>query len=192
MVVGFVLSCGQCVQDRCRCLVTIPACADQQGVVCCVLFVLQRSIAFAKHFASFTRVFRDVQRQQQLKQGADQEQQQEGGQQQQHQAVAQPTGHPASTQHDAADGFSNTASGSHLDSTAINLDNSNADDVLDAAVAAAVAPDAAALHAAAAAASDPAGPAGGASGGNTRMERTISVLDQLLGEQLTEQAAAGK
>lgn len=121
-----------------------------------------------------------MQRQQQLKQAAEQDQQAGDNQ---HQAVVQPPAASASTAHDAgaAVPLSNTLPGGHLDSSA-------EDDVLDAAVAAAVAvPDAAALHAAA---SGDIEAAGGASAGNTRMERTISVLDQLLGEQLAEEAAA--
>jgi hypothetical protein len=91
------------------------------------------------------------------------------------------------TAHDpAAAGLSKTvsaaaaSSSTHLDASA-----AAAEGVLDAAVAAAVAPppDAAELHAAAS------GEAGGVTG-SSRMERTISVLDQLLGEQLGEQAAA--
>jgi hypothetical protein len=58
-------------------------------------------------------------------------------------------------------------------------------------VAAAVDCHPAALHvAAAAAASQDAGEAGAAGAAPTRVEHTISVLDQLLGEQLSERAAA--
>lgn len=149
--------------------------------------MLQRSIAFAKQFASFTRVLRDVQRQQQLKQGAGQEQPAADAQQQQ--ATADALGMPASTHLDASMALASPGSSMHPDGMS---DTQEDDDALDAAVAAAVAPGAAALHAAAGAASSDgvvsAASAGGPAG--SRMEQTISVLDQLLGEQLGEAAAA--
>jgi hypothetical protein len=96
---------------------------------------------------------------------------------------------PASTHLDASMALASPGSSMHPDGMS---DTQEDDDALDAAVAAAVAPGAAALHAAAGAASSDgvvsAASAGGPAG--SRMEQTISVLDQLLGEQLGEAAAA--
>lgn len=148
---------------------------------------VQRSIAFAKHFASFTRVLRDVQRQQTLKQGSAQEQSAPGSPEQQ--ADTPPFTRSSSTLDDA------TAAAMPLASTSSLASSAGDDDALDAAVTAAVAvPDAAALHAAAAAAvkgEEAAGAAAGSpAGGSSRMESTINLLDQLVVEQLTERAAA--
>lgn len=130
---------------------------------------LQRSIAFTKHFANFTRVLRDAQRKQLL----DKQAQEAAGEQQQHATTQPPADHPQ-------------AEALPLASSAPASQGSSADHALDAAVAAAVAPDVAALHVAESqGAVSAAAPTGG-----SRMEQTISVLDQLLGEQLAEQAAA--
>ncbi|WIA30477.1 hypothetical protein OEZ86_000561 [Tetradesmus obliquus] len=156
----------------------------------------QRSIAMAKHLAGITRQLRDAQRKQEEKKRQQQQQQGEqqqlqGEQQQLLAASADPTQDtkPANA---AAQGAS-SASSDPLSSTAAAAPGAAAGAgtavVPPSALAAATAAAGETDPAAAAAVPDAAAPAGEALVAS-RMERTIGVLDQLLG-QLGETATAG-
>lgn len=150
----------------------------------------QRSIAMAKHLAGITRQLRDAQRKQE-----DKKRQQQQGKQQQLLAASAESTQDAEPANAAAQGAS-SASSDPLSSTAAaaapgaaaGAGNAVAapPSALAATTAAAGETDAAA---AAAAVPDAAAPAGEALVAS-RMERTIGVLDQLLG-QLGETATAG-
>lgn len=169
-----------------------------------VFMVLQRSIAFAKRMASFSRVFRDVQRKQQMADTTA--------------AAAAPAaatvpgaeGAPASSgslQSQNTPGSEQLAATTAAAASPASASSDNGSPALQQLVADAAALDAqlAAAHvmpsqgAAAASVLDspvaeaavPAAGQGGATrGASSRMEQTIAVLDQLLGEQLPDHAAA--